>query len=157
MGRREALLRAGEVRFRPVILTAVTTALGLIPLAIGLNFDFFGLYTRLEPELYWGGEQAAMWGPMAIAVIIGILFATFLTLILVPVLYSVVDDTSEFFKRNFTHAGEEPVEQVSPEETAGETWGADTRVADRPEGVGAGGTEPKLEPTGAAPTGATLV
>ena len=106
LGRQEALVRGGMVRFRPVILTAATTALGLIPLAIGLNFDFFGLYTRLEPEFYWGGEQAAMWGPMAIAVIIGILFATFLTLILVPVLYSVVDDTSDFFKRNFTQGGE---------------------------------------------------
>ena len=106
LGSREALVRGGTVRFRPVILTAITTALGLIPLAIGLNFNYFGLYSRLEPELYWGGEQAAMWGPMAIAVIIGILFATFLTLILVPVLYSVVDDVSDFFKRNFTHAGE---------------------------------------------------
>jgi multidrug efflux pump len=114
LGRREALMRAGEVRFRPVILTAVTTALGLIPLAVGLNFDFFGLYTRLEPELYWGGEQAAMWGPMAIAVIIGILFATFLTLILVPVLYSVVDDTSDFFRRNFTQGGKLSDEELHP-------------------------------------------
>ncbi len=105
LGRREALVRGGTVRFRPVILTAVTTALGLIPLAIGLNFDFYGLFSRLEPEFYWGGEQAAMWGPMAIAVIIGILFATFLTLILVPVLYSAVEDVSDFFKRNFTQGG----------------------------------------------------
>ena len=112
LDRREALIRAGHVRFRPVILTAVTTALGLIPLAVGLNFDFFGLYTRLQPELYWGGEQAAMWGPMAIAVIIGILFATFLTLVLVPVLYSVVDDASDFFKRNFTQSGAPPAREV---------------------------------------------
>ncbi|MEE2668514.1 MAG: efflux RND transporter permease subunit [Gemmatimonadota bacterium] len=102
MDREEALVRGGHVRFRPVVLTAITTALGLIPLAIGLNFDFFGLYTRLEPELYWGGEQAAWWGPMAIAVIVGILFATFLTLDLVPVLYSIVDDVADFFRRNFT-------------------------------------------------------
>jgi multidrug efflux pump subunit AcrB len=110
MDRREALVRGGHVRFRPVVLTAVTTALGLVPLAIGLNFDFFGLYTTLQPELYWGGEQAAWWGPMAIAVIVGILFATFLTLILVPVLHSMVDDMTDFFKRHYTHALDEDVE-----------------------------------------------
>ena len=106
MDRREALVRGGHVRFRPVVLTAVTTALGLIPLAIGLNFDFFGLYTSLQPELYWGGEQAAWWGPMAIAVIVGILFATFLTLVLVPVLYSIIDDLTDWLKRHYTHAEE---------------------------------------------------
>jgi len=106
MDRRESLVRGGHVRFRPVVLTAVTTALGLIPLAVGLNFDFFGLYTRLDPELYWGGEQAAWWGPMAIAVIVGILFATFLTLILVPVLYSLVDDLTDFLRRHYTHEAE---------------------------------------------------
>jgi multidrug efflux pump subunit AcrB len=137
LGRREALVRGGKVRFRPVVLTAVTTALGMIPLAIGLNLNYFGLYGRLEPELYWGGEQAAMWGPMATAVIIGILFATFLTLILVPVLYSVVDDVSNFFKRSFTHGGE--------------TWGVDTEVPDQPGRVGLGGTEPSLEPIEVTP------
>ena len=115
MDRREALVRGGHVRFRPVVLTAVTTALGLIPLAIGLNFDFFGLYTSLEPELYWGGEQAAWWGPMAIAVIVGILFATFLTLILVPVLYSIVDDLTDFVQRHYTHVEEVDVEEDDSE------------------------------------------
>jgi multidrug efflux pump subunit AcrB len=99
--RRAALIRAGMTRFRPVVLTAVTTALGLIPLAIGLNFDFLGLYASLSPELYWGGEQASWWAPMAIAVIVGILFATFLTLLVVPVLYSIVDDISDWMKARF--------------------------------------------------------
>ncbi len=104
MNRREALVQGGKTRLRPVVLTAMTTALGMVPLAIGLNFDFFGLYRSLAPELYWGGMQAAWWGPMAVAIIAGILFATFLTLILVPVLYSLVDDATEFFRRHYTHS-----------------------------------------------------
>jgi multidrug efflux pump subunit AcrB len=101
MPRREALVVAGMTRFRPVVLTAITTALGLAPLAIGLNFDFFGLYRSLSPDFFWGGVQAAWWAPMAVAVIVGIIFATFLTLIMVPVLYSLVDDASEFFRKHF--------------------------------------------------------
>jgi len=107
--RREALVLGGKTRFRPVILTAITTALGLVALAVGLNFNFFGLYTELNPELFWGGEQAAWWGSMAIAIISGILFATFLTLVLVPVMYSLVDDMSDLFKRYFVVAEEAEV------------------------------------------------
>ena len=103
MNRREALVHGGKTRFRPVVLTATTTALGLVPLAIGLNFDFFGLYRSLEPELFWGGDQAAWWGPIAIAVIAGIIFATFLTLVLVPVMYSLIDDFTAFFEKWFKH------------------------------------------------------
>ncbi len=108
--RREALVQGGKTRFRPVVLTATTTALGLVPLAVGLNFDFFGLYGSLSPELYWGGEQAAWWGPMAVAIIAGVLFATFLTLVLVPVMYSLVDDMSAFFAKHFSTRGR----QVAP-------------------------------------------
>mgnify|MGYP000252837677 FL=1 len=90
----DALVQGGKVRFRPVVLTALTTTLGLVPLAIGFNLDFITLinapaefFTNIGEYLYWGGEQAAWWAPMAIAVINGLIFATFLTLILVPVLY----------------------------------------------------------------------
>jgi multidrug efflux pump subunit AcrB len=110
MERREALVRAGRTRFRPVVLTATTTALGLVPLAVGLNFDFFGLYRELRPELFWGGEQAAWWGPMAIVVIAGILFATFLTLVLVPVMYSLLDDATAFVRRHYLADGADVVE-----------------------------------------------
>ena len=95
---RDALVQAGKIRFRPVILTAITTTLGLVPLAIGFNFDFIVLvnepiefFTHLGSYIYMGGEQATWWGPMAIAVIVGLLFATALTLILVPVLYSLIE------------------------------------------------------------------
>jgi multidrug efflux pump len=107
MNRREALVQGGKTRFRPVILTATTTALGLVPLAVGLNFDFFGLYRSLNPDLFWGGEQAAWWGPMAVAVIVGILFATFLTLVLVPVMYSLVDDFATFFRKHFARGDDD--------------------------------------------------
>jgi multidrug efflux pump len=108
LSRRESLIQGGMTRFRPVILTAITTALGLVPLAVGLNLDFFGLYSRLAPDVYWGGVQAAWWAPMAIAVIVGIIFATFLTLIVVPVLYSVVEDLAELFRKHFVAEDEEP-------------------------------------------------
>ncbi|UCF41180.1 MAG: efflux RND transporter permease subunit [Gemmatimonadota bacterium] len=97
--RREAIVQGGKTRFRPVMLTAVTTILGLVPLAIGLNIDFERFYTNLAPNFYWGGEQAAWWGPMAIAVIAGLAFATFLTLVLVPVMYSLLDDFDDFLRR----------------------------------------------------------
>ena len=110
---RSALVQAGKVRFRPVILTAITTTLGLVPLAVGFNFDFITLvnnplefFAHLGEYIYWGGEQAAWWGPMAIAVIVGLLFSTFLTLILVPVLYSVIERGKQSLQQLF-FAGKE--------------------------------------------------
>lgn len=108
MGLYDALIQGGKVRFRPVVLTAITTTLGLVPLAIGFNLDFIVLinnpiefFTSINEYLYWGGEQAAWWAPMAIAVIVGLLFATVLTLILVPVLYYLFENGRRNVNRFF--------------------------------------------------------
>jgi multidrug efflux pump len=89
---REALARAGVVRFRPVLLTAVTTILGLIPMAIGASFDFKTLQFDI------GAPTTEMWGPMAQAVIFGLAFATVLTLIIVPVMYQQQENTHQWLK-----------------------------------------------------------
>ncbi|WP_445383391.1 efflux RND transporter permease subunit [Robiginitalea sp. IMCC43444] len=85
----EAIIKGGKARLRPVLLTAITTVLGLIPLAIGLNIDFFSLFTNFDPNIYIGGDNVIFWGPLAWTVIFGLLVSTFLTLIIVPVLFNI--------------------------------------------------------------------
>ena len=84
-----SIVRAGKTRLRPVLLTAITTVLGLIPMAIGFNFDFFSLFAELDPKIYFGGDNADFWSPMAWTVIFGLSTSTVLTLIMAPVMYNV--------------------------------------------------------------------
>ncbi len=89
--KQKAIIEAGATRMRPVLLTAMTTVLGLIPLTFGINIDFVGLLVNLDPNFQFGSENTQFWGPMGTAIISGLTFATFLTLVIVPVMYSVFD------------------------------------------------------------------
>ena len=95
-----SIVEAGKTRLRPVLLTAITTVLGLIPLAIGMNINFATLLSEFDPQFYVGGDNAAFWGPMAWTVIFGLTFATIITLVLVPVMYLLTDKLAIKLRRN---------------------------------------------------------
>jgi multidrug efflux pump subunit AcrB len=91
----ETIIEGGRTRLRPVLLTAITTVLGLLPLAVGLNIDFAGLLNELKPNIYFGGDMVIFWGPISWTVIFGLTFATFLTLVIVPVMYKITVQISK--------------------------------------------------------------
>jgi multidrug efflux pump subunit AcrB len=95
---KEVIIQSGKSRLRPVLLTALTAILGLIPLAIGLNFDFFSLVTNLNPHVYIGGDNVVFWSPLAWTIIFGLTYATVLTLVMVPVMFYLVKRTKYWLR-----------------------------------------------------------
>ncbi len=95
---KEIIIESGKSRLRPVLLTALTAILGLIPLAIGLNFDFFTLVTDLNPHFFMGGDNVIFWGPLAWTIIFGLTYATVLTLVMVPVMFYLVKRTKYWLR-----------------------------------------------------------
>jgi multidrug efflux pump len=94
MKTRKAIIEAGKTRITPVILTATATILGLVPLAIGMNINFSTLLTEFNPHIHFGGDSVMFFGPLSWTIIFGLSFATFLTLVMIPVMYLII------YKRN---------------------------------------------------------
>jgi multidrug efflux pump subunit AcrB len=91
MRTREAAIQAGKIRIIPVLLTAVATILGLLPLAVGFNIDFAGLFQHLRPNIFFGGDSVVFWGPLSWTIIFGLMFSFFLTLVMVPSMYLIAE------------------------------------------------------------------
>ena len=109
---KDAIIKGGKARLRPVLLTAITTILGLIPLATGLNINFFTLVTDFNANIYVGGDNVIFWGPLAWTVIYGLIIATFLTLIVVPALFFLITKFKMWLRRQ---SSSEPTPEVSYE------------------------------------------
>ena len=109
---KECIIQGGATRLRPVLLTAITTILSLIPLAIGFNFNFFTLVSELDPQIFIGGDNTVMWGPMAWTVIYGLIFSTFLTLVIIPVMYWLAYRLKRVFNRGVIARGPVAFEQA---------------------------------------------
>jgi multidrug efflux pump len=88
---REAAIQAGKIRIIPVLLTALATMLGLLPLAVGFNINFESFFQHLNPHIFFGGDSVVFWGPLSWTIIFGLIFAFFLTLIMVPSMYIIAE------------------------------------------------------------------
>jgi multidrug efflux pump subunit AcrB len=91
MRTREAAIMAGKIRIIPVMLTAIATILGLLPLAVGFNIDFVSMFQHLDPKIFFGGDSVIFWGPLSWTIIFGLIFAFFLTLVMVPSMYLIAE------------------------------------------------------------------
>ncbi len=110
---KEVIIESGKSRLRPVLLTALTAVLGLIPLAIGLNFDFFSLITDFNPHFFMGGDNVIFWGPLAWTIIFGLTYATVLTLVMVPVMFYLVKRTKYWLRdRRLARAAKEAAAEI---------------------------------------------
>ncbi len=98
---RDAVIEAGKTRIIPVLLTALAAIFGLIPLAVGFNIDFVGLFSRFEPNIFFGGDSAAFWKPLAWTIIFGLIFAFFMTLFMVPAMYLIAERLKRPMRRHF--------------------------------------------------------
>jgi len=136
-----AIIEGGATRLRPVLLTALTTVLGLVPLTFGINIDFVGLLAEFDPNFQIGSENTQFWGPMGTAIISGLTFATFLTLVIVPVMYSAFDSISLRVTQAFGGNAEEG-------SIVSDTVVTESLLEDRVPGDGAPGTAetPTAEP-----------
>lgn len=101
MKTREAVIQAGKTRIIPVLLTAIAAILGLIPLAVGFNIDFVGMFEHLKPNIFFGGDNAVFWKPLSWTIIFGLLFAFFMTLIIVPSMYLIAERLRRPMRRMF--------------------------------------------------------
>ncbi len=96
-----SIIEAGRIRMTPVLLTATAAILGLIPLAIGFNIDFGSLLSTGDPKIYLGGDSVVFWGPLSWTIIFGLGFSTFITLIILPVMYLVGANAKHWWGRKF--------------------------------------------------------
>lgn len=98
---REAVIQAGKTRIIPVLLTAVAAILGLIPLAIGFNIDFVKMFSELNPNIFFGGDNAVFWKPLSWTIIFGLAFAFFMTLVIVPSMYLIAERLKRPMRRMY--------------------------------------------------------
>ena len=100
MKTREALIQAGKTRIIPVLLTALPAILGLIPLAVGFNINFVTLFSDLNPNIFFGGDNAVFWNPLSWTIIFGLMFAFFMTLLIVPAMYLIAERLKRPMRNN---------------------------------------------------------